>query len=603
MVFLVGLLSLTLRAQLTPLERDTAEEELITIEWADVLSYKLLEDSRDTLQRLEGHVELRQDTVLMFCDTALLLNRTYLRAVGNVIIQQGDSLSIFADSLIYRGDEKIADFYGEVVMVNKKQKLFTNHLNYNLETKVGTYRSGATITNDTTFLSSTRGYYFVKTRDIFFRDSVVVIDPEFTLRSDTLKFNTESQLVTFLGPTLIVQDSAKIYCEGGFYDVRRKFAEFHRNAQYVKGPQKATALLIEYDGEKKEIGLLGRARFEEDERVASADIIRYNEETEVTRLRGHARVLDGEQVILADSITHDARQESYATRGRSFISDPPQLLQADRVDFDKEREVGIATGNVIWQDTSEHLTIVCARADYDKSSNFLKASGGRAGRPLLLKKMEDDTLFLVADTLLSFAADTARADSTRILLAFPDVRIFKSDLQGRCDSLSYAQPDSSFTLFFDPVLWSDTSQFSADTIRIQLAQEQIDRIFLFGNAFIINSPDELFFNQIKGKNSIAFFEDGELRRVRVSGNAETVYYPLDDDGAYIGVNKTLCSEMLLFFGDNEVEGIRFFAQPQATLLPMQRADHEQLKLPGFRWRIHLRPQSLEDLFSPTPPPT
>ena len=186
-------------------------------------------------------------------------------------------------------------------------------------------------------------------------------------------------------------------------------------------------------------------------------------------------------------------------------------------------------------------------------------------------------------------------DSTRILLGYKDVRIFKSDLQVVCDSLAYNSADSLFEFYQSPIIWSDTSQFFADVIKMQLANDQIDQIFLIGNAFIINSPDETFYNQIKGKNITAFFKDNELDQMDVIGNAESVYYARDEEEAYIGVNKSVCSKMLVYFGNNEIEYIHFYTQPVSNMLPMKKTNHEDLKLSGFRWEKKLRPKSLEDL--------
>ncbi len=576
--------------------QDTSKSEIITIEWADVFTYILEEE--DTIQRLLGNVELSQDTVYMYCDSALMKNSTHLTALGNVIIRQGDSISVFSDSLVYFSDTRIADLFGDVVLVNRGQKLFTTHLTYNMKTDIATYFTGATITNDTTFLTSIRGYYYVNQDEIYFKDSVVVFDSSFAMRSDTLLFNTESRVATFLGPTLISEDSSRIYCEAGFYNTRTKLAEFTENAQYVKGDQQATADVIRYDGNKKEVTLDGNARFEEGDRVARANRIRYEEETEISYLEGNAWSQDSTQTVIADTIMHDSKNETYSTRGRSHISDPPQILEANQVDYDKEREIGVAVGNVIWRDTAENLTILCNLADYDKSQNYIKASGGNTinNRPLLITEIDGDSLYMVSDTLVSIEKDTLEADSSRILLGYNDVRIFKSDLQALCDSLAYSTTDSLFKMFYNPIIWSDTTQFKADTVFMQLANDKIDRIFLYNNAFMVNSPDEIFFNQIKGKNSTAFFEEGELRRMLVEGNAESVYYALDDDDAYIGVNQAICSEMMIHFGNNEVEGIIFYAQPQATLFPMEKADHAALQLSGFTWEVINRPKSVGDLF-------
>ena len=117
-----------------------------------------------------------------------------------------------------------------------------------------------------------------------------------------------------------------------------------------------------------------------------------------------------------------------------------------------------------------------------------------------------------------------------------------------------------------------------------------------------------------GKNITARFREEELREMEVNGNAESVYYALDEGGAYVGVNETICSDMLLFFGNNEVEKIKFFSQPKAKLHPMKQVNHNSLRIEGFNWETKFRPLKFEDLFAvwperpifrppPPPPPT
>lgn len=699
---------------------DTLASSFIHIRYADELQYQIV--GLDTVQKLIGHVELNQDTVFIFCDSSTIVNSTDMVAQGNFILQQGDSTTIFADSSEYSSDTKIADLYSNVAMLKGRQKLFTEHLTYDVNTKIAVYLTGATLTDDTTFLKSTRGYFHAKTDDIFFRDSVVVVSPDFTLRSDTLKFNARTKIVTFLAPTLIDQDTARIYTESGFYNINRKFAEFNKNPQYVKNDQKAWADKMTYDGNIKEVVLIGDAHFEDSTSVANADVIRRNETTGVTVLEGNAFFQDEERTLSGDTIYYDSKNETYSTRGRSHIVDGAQILDADQVDYLKDREVGIATGKVVFQDTTEKMTVICEYAEHSQKRNFLKAIGGRdslgrPARPLMIKVIDGDSMFISADTLLSYepgsefdslqvskeerqpgldslqssvsslqsvvdtllqesgdsiagarslvsqdsveiveplekpldeipeevfeqfvngkngvsklisipetdtltnivdsisapsaelgedliqdtiqAADQKQgSDDERIILAFNDVRIYKNNLQALCDSLSYSSVDSMFRLFKEPIIWSDTSQFTAKHMRIQLANGAIDRIYLVEESFIINTPDEVFYNQIQGRNSIAHFDSSELRRVMVSGNAEAVYYALDDEQAYIGVNKTACSEMKILFGNNEVEGIVFYAQPNSNLIPMKEADHDALRLEGFSWQIDRRPITVEDL--------
>ncbi|MEO1436591.1 MAG: hypothetical protein AAFV80_13720, partial [Bacteroidota bacterium] len=146
-----------------------------------------------------------------------------------------------------------------------------------------------------------------------------------------------------------------------------------------------------------------------------------------------------------------------------------------------------------------------------------------------------------------------------------------------------------------PIMWTDSTQFTADTMTVFLVDKQINNIFMQQNAFIINTEDEVFFNQIKGRDIEAFFIENELRRMDVQGNGESVYYLLDDVKAYVGVNKTICSEMLVYFGSNEVEQINFYTQPQATVYPMGKANHSSLQMPGFKWSLSQKPNGKEDL--------
>ena len=580
--------------------QDTSAKQEIQVDHADL--FELMQKDTQTIQKLIGHVELSQDTVFMYCDTATIKNRTDLTAKDNVIIQQNDTINIFADSLIYDGLIRIADLYGDVILVNGEQKLFTDQLNYDLKTKVATYNNSATLTNGSSQLTSKRGYYYVNEKAAYFKDSVVVVDPNFSLKADTLKFNTETKVVEFLGPTLIKNDSIKVYCENGFYDTENNVAEFTQNAQFQKNEQKAQADIIRYDGANSAYLLVGNAKFSEGTQQATADTIRHDEIADKTYLIGNAKFEDGNQNIDAESIVYDAGTDTYSTRGRSLISDPPQILEADQVDYSEESGLGIAIGNVIWQDTSAKITILCQKADYNQATNYLKASGGRNGRPLFIAEIDDDSLFMVADTLLSTKVDSISTDSSRLLIGYYDVRIYKSNLQAISDSLVYNTQDSLFYFFDDPIMWSDTSQFSADTMRMQLSNNTIDRIFLKNNGLIVNSPDEIYFNQIQGKEITAFFKEGDLRRMIVEGNAESVYYALDEEQAYIGVNKVISSEMELLFGANQIEQIKIIEKPNGSMTPMREADHEGLKLKDFYWETQKRPKSVEDLFSPKKQP-
>jgi lipopolysaccharide export system protein LptA len=577
-----------------------SDTQKLKIETAAIIEY-FFKNGRE-IQKLSGTVRLRQENTLIFCDTALL-DKDFAILRGNVVIAQGDTVKAFADSAHYDAVTKISDLFNKVVLENGKQQLFTERLRYDTGNKIATYTTGATMTNGKSQVVSRRGTYLVDQKEVLLKGNVVVTDPEFTMRTDTMTFNTEAQLVRFVAPTLISQRGSKIYTEGGFYDMENEFASFDQNPQYEKDGQLGRARKMRYEGSRKEYTLEGDAHIEDPKKgeVADAEVIRYNRETEKTILRGSAHFRDSTRDIQGSEIRYDSRNKTYQLTGRGRVSDPPNIIEADSLDFNDVLGNGVALGSVSWQDTSSDYTVLSWRMDYNKKSQYLNAFGGfgpvgEAGRPMMKSLIDRDTLYMSADTLTSYKPDSA--SDVRQLIAHRDVRIFKSDLQAACDSLTFSSADSIFWFYQIknvPVIWSDTSQFSGDTIRMLLKDKKLDRLWLRQNALVINSEDGILFNQIRGKNSTVFFRDDEAREMLVEGNAQALYYAVDDKKAYIGLNETACSEMRLFFGDNKVESIKFYQKPSGKFIPMKEAGRETKKLEGFFWEQVRRPRRVEDL--------
>ncbi|MEQ1743899.1 MAG: OstA-like protein [Saprospiraceae bacterium] len=570
---------------------------------SSILGEYFLRDGR-YVQKLSGKVRLRQENTLVFCDTAIL-DGDDARLIGNVLIEQGDSVRIFSDSALYYGNTRESDLFGEVVLINGRQELYTSRLHYDLANKVATYVEGATLTNGKSQLTSTRGRYDVNEKMVYFKGDVLATDPEFTMRTDTMAFNTETQMVRFVAPTLISQQNSKVYCENGFYDIENNFAVFDGNPQYERDGQRGRSRKMRYNGSSKEYILEGEAHIEEPaaNRIVDADVIRYNTETEKAVFVGNVDYRDSTQAITGHEVRYDSRNKQYQLSGRGRISDPPNIIEADSINFNDELGNGVALGSVVWQDTANDYTLLAHRMDYNKVSSYLHAYGafgdpGVTGRPLMKSVIDRDTLYMSADTLTSFKPDSA--SDARLLLAYRDVRIFKKDLQAVCDSLTYNSADSIFHFFkLDtlPLIWSDTSQFSADTIRMALRDNKIHQIWLRQNALVVNSSDERMFNQIKGRNNTVFFEDNQARQMLVEGNAQALYYALDDKRAYVGVNESECSEMRLFFENNQVTDIKFYTQPKGKFIPMKQAGtKESKKLEGFFWERDRRPRSVTGLF-------
>lgn len=567
------------------------KDQKVNIKSAENMVHTRLDGNE--IDSLRGDIRLYQDSTYMFCDTAIIINKEHLIAYGNVIILQNDTIQTYCDSLSYMSNTKQAELFGQVILINGVEKLNTNYLKYNLDSKEAVYTSGGILTKGNTKLSSRRGVYYVDQKVAYFAKEVEILDDELRVSTDTLTYSMEEEKATFLGPTKVKNKDADIYCEAGYYIVPQKSALFEQNAQYIKGETKATADQIFYEGEEGDIILEGNAKYYEGEKEATAIKIVYNEKTETTYLTGDAYYMDGKKEVVSDAITYNAESGAVTTNGITEINEANTRLIAEGISYDDSLDLGHAFGNVIWEDTVQNLKIYCDDMYYRDSDNYVKAFG-TDNRPRLESIMMEDTLFLVADTLISTTIVDS-IGSKDIFNAYKNVKIFKKDLQAVCDSLSYVLSDSLFTLYDDPILWSDTTQMTGDTIKIILKNQQVNSIAISNNGFVINENSDAVYNQMKGKSVLANFEDGNLNDIVLEGNSESIYFLQDDSDAYIGMNRSLCNKTLVLFKEKKMSDIKFLANPASTMTPVSNLKKPQMELEGFQWYIKKRPMSIFDL--------
>ena len=269
----------------------------------------------------------------------------------------------------------------------------------------------------------------------------------------------------------------------------------------------------------------------------------------------------------------------------AFLNQRPHVysgtkeLVADSIFFDQKAELTKSFKNVYLTDTAQHTW---ATGGYLEDSRKYKYSL-LTDHPLFAKADLTDTLYLKGDTL------KAEKDSAqRFITAYHHVLIFKKNLQGRCDSMSYTFQDSTIQLFNQPVLWSSVNQMTAKFIAINLANNQISNVHLMQAAFIVSRQDSDKFNQIKGKTMDATFANNELYKVVVKGNGQTIYYA-KDKSTFVGVNKADCSSLLLYMKLNQIDKISFVTKPEATLFPMHEIAPKDLILKDFKWMPEDRP--------------
>src|SRR5690606_2725634 len=194
--------------------------------------------------------------------------------------------------------------------------------------------------------------------------------------------------------------------------------------------------------------------------------------------------------------------------------------------------------------------------------------------------INNDSLFLTGDTLISI---TATATDISTMYAYYHVKFFKSNMQGKCDSLYFSYEDSIIRMFVEPVIWSESNQLSGDTIFIFMKEEKLDRFEMFENGFMTNHIKKNYFNQVKGKHIYGYFVNDNLDSMFVDSNAESIYYVEDAQKALLGANRVVSSTMNIYMKDEEVDKIVCHTEPDATFHPAQKINPKDFLLRNFKW--------------------
>ena len=571
-------------------DRDTAEGTPIVVINADFTQGT----NKGDQVTLMGNVILRQDSVVIYADTVDLdKTENTARARGEVVIQKNDSVNAFCHQLLYRGNIEYATMVGNVILQNGLQKLFSEDLDFNLRTNVADYDSSAVLTDGVRVISSKQGSYLIDSALVIFVDSVTVAGEDYVLRTDSLHYHVDNKRTVFVSPMRMRQGENDIYARLGFYDLLTNYTELYGDAQFYSPTRRATADTIRYDAKRQDIKLSGNAWYKEEGREVNAQIIDYAESKDRALLIGDVVYQDTSQYAIGDTMTYVISSGAISADGPSTIYRGQQMFQANSVTEYPGTNTFLAEGDVFWQDTVEGIRLRSQTAFIDQGNEEIKAYG--EGLALSIQ-MEDDSLVMTADTL--FTKRVLGSDSTvsRQMYAYNHVIGYKSNLQFKSDSAVFDELNNEFRFFGDPVIWSDSSQFTADSIYVYLENDQIDHLLLDQRAFIINQSSATFYNQISGRRINADLKDNALHRAHVQGNAESIYYAVDDQEAYIGVNRLLCSEMIMNVTDNVIQTIRFYTQPTSTFFPISDVDHETFRLENFEWIEQDRPTNVQEMF-------
>jgi lipopolysaccharide export system protein LptA len=582
-------------------------------------SFRQIKKDTSTLLTLAGNAAVRQGNTSLSGDSIVLNQATGIAEVfGHVHINDADTVHTYADYLKYIGNTRQAYLKNNIKLTDGKGILYTDDLDYNVQTGIANYRNGGKVINGKTVLTSNEAVYYSDTKDIYFKKAVHLTDPKYDIQADSLLYNTALQTANFIAPTRIKTESGIINTNSGTYNLQTGEAVF-----------------------------LDRTSFSDSTHFMSGNRIATDEKTGMIQIEGRGKLVDSANsvIVIGDLILLDRKKNAFlATRKPVMIiykDNDSTYISADTLfsglrKYDSSQDRSLSRTDILEERSSEDIAngnlslgeIKTAKADSIPPSvkqidSTIADSIPSVLNPIDSTKTEklpdvskDSSRIIVDTTIASNTADgvstenkpktdtlnkgkavNISADSIRYFIAFHHVRIFNDSLQAVCDSLHYSTEDSTFKLFKNPVVWNGKTQVTGDTMHLYTKNQKPERLYVYFNGLVINNPDPGVYNQIGGRTINGYFKEGVIDYIRVKGSpAESIYYPQDEDSAYIGLNRSKSDVIDIYFINKELNKVKFINEVDGTLYPLRQVPEDQKTLRGFLWQDNRRPKNKLELF-------
>lgn len=510
-----------------------ADGDRVFLERADVL-YK---ERTDSFMIVAGNVVFTKGPMTMNCDSAhFYAESESFDAFGNIVMEQGDTLFIYADELNYRGPEQTCYLYAspgnKVRMINRDVTLETDVFIYDMVINLGYYTQGGVLYDRKNRLVSLEGEYDPARKEANFYTNVHLDSrgdhDTLNIYTDTLFYSTVTHISELTSPSIIINRRGTIHTRNGLYDTDLDTAALY-DRSLVKSPEG---------------------------RTMTADTIYYNRPAGIGECFG--------MMVLTDS----ARQAS---------------LQADYGFFNQNTDSAYATGRMLIKEYSQDDTL------------YLHGRQLNAYRVMT----QIDVPGAPADTVAGTPAvePTVRTDTSNVVDIWPRVRFYRSDMQGICDSMRVTRADTTLRMYVSPVVWSEDRQIFGNQIELHMNDSTIDEARLPDYGFSSQRICEDYYDQIAGKEMIARFEAGELRSLDISGNVELIMYPEEADSTFNKLVNAQSSFLSARFKGNTAEFIKMWPETPGSATPLFMVRRSMLFLPKFRLFEGMRPLSPSDVMT------
>ena len=578
---------------------------------------------------------LHNDTYLI-CDTAIWrVADNIINAKGHVkLMQEGTVLT--SETLDYFVDRDLAEFRGSVVQLVDKENntLRTRHLDYNTKDSVAVFTSGAAMKDkDGQIIESIDGTYDSKASLFTFTGDVNMYTDSVFIKTSSLNYHTDLERAVFNSYIDFWKDDNMLSASRGWYNRKRETFFFTDKVHATSKNQETWSDSLYYYRWTSNVELKGNVQLQDSSHHTSAvsKYLLYEDSvSRVTMVNEAAVAIADEESNYKDTLYVGADTIIYYTLRKCDIPEneiknaESRLtdIMADAVGEYRRKAAEEAARKA--EEAAQQKEASKAGRGGMKGRAAGKAGGlgmpGEGGAPAMAPAGEAparpeegaaapmDTL-AAADSLaapldsaaLALRDSLARADSlanipppdtTKVGFAvgIRNVKIYRSDMQVRCDSLRYTDLDSIARFYIDPIVWNEgRRQYYSDSLNVLIKNGSVDRASLMSNAMIVTQEDTLLYDQIKGAEVIAFFDStAALTRFDAIGGATAIFY-LEENGSLSTVNKVESKMLCGTFVDGTIDRIHYFDSPKNDAYPVVQFPKSDRYLKGFKWSPELKP--------------
>lgn len=327
-----------------------------------------------------------------------------------------------------------------------------------------------------------------------------------------------------------------------------------------------------------------------DKLYINTEALTYNTASHIATLNSPSEIINSDGIIYTSNGVYNTNIGTADLYARSTVrTNKGNTLTGDTLFYDRTKQYGEAFGNMVLVDSARQSQLLGNYGFYDE----VRDSAFVTGKALAKEYSKGDTLYLHGDSITAYLD---LADSTKVTNVFHRVRVYRSDIQAICDSLSLTERDSIMYMFRHPIVWSEKRQIFGNIINVHLNDSTVDWARLPQTGVMAEHIAEDCYNQISGNDMTAWFADTTINRLYVEGNVMLNLFPMEKDSTYNKYAYVESSFMDSYFDNNQIKSVHFWPETTSKITPLYLAKRGSYFLPKFRWYEDLRPRTPGDVF-------